>query len=94
MEIRSISDFRVAVRSGPYAWPGGYPTYFICDDGASLCCRCANEDRRRILESVAHKQNDGWRVVALEINWENADLFCDHCSGRIESAYAEPEETG
>jgi len=29
--------------------------------------------------------------VALDVNWENAELFCAHSGERIESAYAEPE---
>jgi hypothetical protein len=29
-------------------------------------------------------------VEALDVNWEDPDLFCDHCGNRIESAYAEP----
>jgi hypothetical protein len=29
--------------------------------------------------------------VALEANWEDPDLFCDHCGDRIESAYAESD---
>jgi len=29
--------------------------------------------------------------VALQPNWEDPELFCDHCGSRIESAYAEPE---
>ena len=29
MLINSISDFRRAIHNGPYAWPGGYPLYFI-----------------------------------------------------------------
>jgi hypothetical protein len=28
-------------------------------------------------------------VEALDVNWENPDLYCDHCGARIESAYAE-----
>jgi hypothetical protein len=28
----------------------------------------------------------------LEVNWEDPDLFCDHCGARIESAYAEDAE--
>ena len=24
-----------------------------------------------------------------DVNWEDAELYCDHCSKRIESAYAE-----
>jgi len=33
--------------------------------------------------------NDGWRVVACEANWEDAELYCDYSGERIESAYAE-----
>ncbi len=89
MTINSISDFRAAVRNGPYAWPGGYPLYFVCDDGAALCCNCVKKERRNILESIASKARDGWRVVGLDINYEDTDLFCDHCSETIESAYGE-----
>ena len=34
---------------------------------------------------------NGWQVTAHDANWENPDLYCDHCSSRIESAYAEDE---
>jgi hypothetical protein len=89
MHIHSISDFRSAVRHGPYTWPGGYPLFFICNDGAALCCACVKTERRNILESIATRAHDGWRVVGLDINYEDPDLYCDHCSQRIESAYAE-----
>jgi hypothetical protein len=34
--IKSVSDYRKAVRNGPYAWPGGYPLFFVTSDGAAL----------------------------------------------------------
>lgn len=89
MLINTIGDFRAAVRNGPYAWPGGYPLFFLCDDGGTLCCKCVKKERRNILESIAHKQRDGWRVVGLDINYEDADLLCDHCGDTIEAAYVE-----
>ena len=89
MNIQTISDFRAAVRHGPYAWPGGYPLYFLCDDGAALCCKCVRKERRNILESVAHHTRDGWRVIGLNINYEDDSLYCDHCSEQIESAYGD-----
>lgn len=87
MLINSVSDFRRAYRHGPYAWPGGYPCFFVTDDGAALSFEAVRENRRAILESIAHKQRDGWRVVALEINYEEPDLECVHTGKRIESAY-------
>ncbi len=87
MLINTVHDLRIAARH-PYAWPGGYPTYFVCDDGGALCHDCVSKERRQILNSVAHKINDGWRVVALDINYEDSDLYCNHCEAQIEAAYA------
>lgn len=91
MLITSISDFRKAYNQGlnKYAWPGGYPTFWIMSDGGCVSFDCAKSERRQMLESLASKANDGWRPVALEINWEDPDLYCDHTGKRIESAYAE-----
>lgn len=88
MHIKTISDLRRAARI-KYAWPGGYPTYFVCHDGESLCHGCMSTERRGIIDSVAHKRNDGWRVVGLDINWEDSELHCAHCGTLIESAYGE-----
>jgi hypothetical protein len=88
MLINSISDFRRAVRNGPYAWPGSYPLYFITSDGAALSFKAAKAERRNILEAL--RDNDtrsGWHVCAVEVNWEDTELTCDHTNERIESAY-------
>ena len=34
----------------PYAWPGGYPRYFITNDGVALSYDAARENRRLIEE--------------------------------------------
>lgn len=88
MHIKTISDFRKAMRDGKWAWPGGYPRYFICDDGEALSFEAAKENRRRILDSIANGIDDGWRIVAVDINWEDSDLICAHTNAPIESAYA------
>ncbi len=74
-----------------WAWPGGYPIFYITSDGAALCPDCVNKEIEQIDASVTAKENDGWRVVAADINYEDGELTCDHCSKRIESAYAESE---
>lgn len=89
MIINTISDFRAAVRQGSYAWPGGYPLFFLCDDGGVLCCQCVKAQRRNIIESIAHKQRDGWRVIAKDINWEDPHMECEYCGDHIESAYGD-----
>lgn len=93
MEIHTISDFRRAVRNGAYAWPGGYPCYWIMADGGACAFNVAKSERRLMLSELADPApNDQWRPIALEINWENGALYCDHTGERIESAYAEPED--
>lgn len=89
MVIKTISDFRAAMRNGAYAWPGGYPLYFVMDDGEALSFKAAKENVRLILESIAYDCRDGWRAVALDINWEDQDLVCAHTGERIESAYGD-----
>jgi hypothetical protein len=91
MEITNICEFRKAYRNGPYAWPGGYPLFFIASDGAALSFDAVRQNLKSVLHSIAYRVNDGWRVVGMEINWEDASLYCEHSGKRIESAYGEDE---
>jgi len=74
--------------SSPYAWPGGYPLFGVFHDGGACCHKCASAEREAIGTTTG---SDGWGLIGLEINYEDPELFCSHCSSRIESAYAEPE---
>lgn len=88
--IRTIGDFRRAIRRGAYAWPGGYPLYFVLADGEALSFESAKRERRQVLEAMAGKGwGDLWTPVAVAINWEDPDLVCVHSGERIESAYAD-----
>lgn len=89
MQINSISDFRRAVRNGPYAWPGGYPCYWIMSDGAACAFDVAKSERRNMLQALAWRDDSGWRPIALDINWEDSDLICAHTDAPIPSAYGE-----
>ena len=91
MKIKTYStkDLKNQLRSGPFAWPGGYPLYFITDDCAALSFDAVSENLRSVLWSIRNEVNDGWRVIGCDVNWEDASLYCDHTGKRIESAYAE-----
>jgi hypothetical protein len=93
MQINTVSDFRKAMRNGPYAWPGGYPCYFVTSDGCALSFEAAKKERRNIIDSIASNYKDGWQVVAMDINWEDGSLFCDHTGKQIESAYGGDNDT-
>lgn len=75
-----------------YAWPGGYPIFYVVKDGGTLCPKCANDNKARTLEGDDDCPDDNqWLIIAAEINWEDSSLQCDNCNKRIESAYAEDE---
>lgn len=84
-----VAAFDAAIESGPYAWPGGYPVYFVTNDGAALSYAAAQAESELIRASIAEGLNDGWRVTAAAINWEDDSLYCDHTGAKIEPAYGE-----
>ena len=88
MTTREIKD---TLRSGPFTFPGGYPCYFITEDGAALSFEAVRENWRLVCDSVRHNSRDGWQVVTCQVNYEDPALYCEHTGKRIESAYAEDE---
>jgi len=79
---------------GPYAWPGGYPRFAVCDDGDALCFTCCEKEKEQILDAIRDEENNGWRVVGFDINWEDPLLICCHCAVQIESAYGDDPTDG
>lgn len=75
-----------------YAWPGGYPLFLVMSDGGCLCAVCIESERGLIHQAALEGERNGWAPMGVDVNWEDPDLYCDHCGERIESAYAEPEE--
>jgi hypothetical protein len=73
-----------------YAWPGGYPIYYLADDGEAFCPDCANG--KNGAECHERNENDGWRIVGQGVHWEGEPLTCVHCGTEIESAYGNPED--
>ena len=68
----------------PFIWPGGYPRFAIQDDGGCLCHSCCHSERESIATTTG---SDGWAVKALDVNWEDNELRCDHCGELIPAAY-------
>ena len=48
------------LRHGKWAWPGGYPLYFVTDDGGALCFDCARHELFNIIHSIRNDVSDGW----------------------------------
>ena len=93
--INTVQEFGAALKQGPYAWPGGYPLYFVTSDGGSLSFATAWNERASIARAIIDDdKSGGWKVIGYDVNWENADLTDDHTGNRIESAYAEDDAVG
>ncbi len=78
-----------------YSSYGCYPLFYIFADGGCICPKCVNANIAEIDEANKGKRrfnsHGGWAIDAVDVNYEDADLRCDHCGERIESAYAETE---
>jgi ribosomal protein S27E len=61
-----------------YAWPGGYPMFYLDNHDNVLCPDCANK---------ADEYSEA--VLLYDVNWDDTMLSCDECGRLIESAYGE-----
>lgn len=73
----------------------GYPTYIIWE-GCAYCTRCANEfandenDQAQsgdITEDERIFSRPDQAGITQTENWENPDIYCDHCMDMIDCAY-------
>jgi hypothetical protein len=89
-DINSVADLKATLRNGRYAWPGGYPLYFVTSDGAALSFEVVRSEFRQVAAAIADDDTcGGWRVIACDVNWEDTDLHCEHSGDLIESAYGD-----
>lgn len=92
-DIKTVYDFLDALENGPYAWPGGYPIYFVMSDGEALSFNTANEKQDLIIAALEDgDKTGGWMVIGADINWEDDDLIDAHSGEKIECAYCEDED--
>ena len=91
--IQTVADLKATLRNGGFAWPGGYPLYFITADGSALSFETVRKEFRQIAEAIKTTDSrGGWKVEACEVNYEDSELLCDHSGERIPSAYGDDSE--
>lgn len=85
--IETLKDLAIAYRT-PYAWPGGYQLHLVLADGACLCHTCFRDNYALVAGDLrATGCNPGWKPYDLDTNWEDPDLYCDHCGSHIPPEY-------
>ena len=89
-----LKQAKEAIRSHGFAWPGGYPLFGIMAGGEPLSIDAIRDNWRDICAATIHGDRfDSWRLEAIDINYEDSQLYCAHTGNRIESAYGEDEIT-
>lgn len=86
----SLQQIKDNLRAGSTSFPGCYPKYFVASDGEPLSYTAVRDNWEEIV--LAHLREDftsDWLLVAVDINWEDPNLFCAHNNERIVSAYSE-----
>lgn len=92
MKVRSFNADDYKMKNGKlqaYAWPGGYPIFYVTQDNCCLCPDCVNDNLELCLEQDIDERDDQWYIVAADINYEDDTLYCDNCNKQIESAYGD-----
>lgn len=88
-KINNRHELRATIRAGGYVWPGGYPAFLIFADGEACCFDCAKKEYARIARDMHEGYDASFKIVACDVNYEDAALTCAHCGKQIESAYGE-----
>ena len=91
----TLHGLLVSLREGRFTSVGSYPKYWITADGGTLSYEAIRENLWQVARATWRPVNSAdsrqWQVIACGVNWEDADLRCDHSGERIPSAYAENE---
>jgi hypothetical protein len=76
-----------------FAFPGGYPLYYVTADNGFLCPDCANGENGCIASDKEDTAEDAhWHIVECVVHYGADPIICDHCEGRIGSAYGPVED--
>lgn len=84
----TLLELKQALRTGHYAWPGGYPKYFIAADGNALSFAAVYQEIKQVMRALRHPGTDrDWQIIAVDVNWEDESLFCVHTGQPIPCAF-------
>lgn len=93
--INSISIQEWDAKPIKFAWPGGYPVYYVAREGyrndetGELEFNKHDKEEFICCAGCIHKREV--IVITQDVNYEDPSMYCEVCSQRIESAYAEKD---
>ena len=68
-----------------WAWPGGYPIFYMDGDGSVLCPNCARTSDEDPSEDPGFKPIH--YAIHYGINYIDTNLYCENCGATIDPAY-------
>lgn len=86
-KIHTTQDLKATLRAGQFTFPGCYQLFLLANDGEPICFDCATKNFHQCAWSIRNKVNDGWRIVACDVNWEDEEMRCAHCNKQIPASY-------
>lgn len=83
-----LDELKSFIRSGGFAWPGGYQMALLMLDGEVIDAQSARENYRLIRQAMkAPGTSEDWEPVQAFIHWEGEPLQCAHSGREIPSCY-------
>jgi len=81
MLIKTVSDFRKAMRETKNIYPGGYEFVFHASGGGHLCRKCVKQNAARVVLALALRdEQDIWYLYGSESTSQmEGPVICDEC---------------
>jgi len=87
--ILDAADLNETLETGLFTSVGGYPKFWIAEDGEALSYDAVIANKELILSAIKDGGDPQWNVTGCEINYEDASLVCAHTNEPIPSAYGD-----
>lgn len=87
--ILDAADLNETLEGGAFTSVGGYPKFWIAEDGESLSYDAVIAEKDLILAAIKDGNDPQWNVVFCDLNYEDTGLVCAHTNEPIPSAYGD-----
>jgi hypothetical protein len=88
--VTSVADLKAVLRAGGYAWPGGYPLYFLDRAGDTFSFDGVRANFREYCSGHGIGLAIADLGLMVDVNWDDETMFCMVTGKPIECAYFPP----
>jgi len=84
-------QIREYLKSGGFAWPGGYEIRPYFSDGETICYDCFKKELKQIIRESLFNWKCGWDLIGFDVHWEGPAEYCVQCNRELPSEYGDPD---